>query len=448
RFLAALQSQGNWAGLSWSWGQLSRAPFLPRLRAGRLVLARASWTLTREQIVAFTSDRTSRESVALWRQRYAVPRWVALADFDNELVLDLDSASSVELFTQSVRGRIDAQVVELFPPPDQLCATGAGGRYVHEFVLPMQRVAPTATATPRRATPIDMAFPRRFPPGSEWLYLKLYTGTATADDVLRTAVGPLVRAALESGAADRWFFLRYGDPDHHLRVRLHGDPSRLRAEVEPLVDIHLREALADGRIWRVGYDTYERELERYGGPAGMEPCEAIFHADSDAALGIIELLEGDGGLDARWRLVLAGTDRLLRDFGFDLVARRDWARARRAAYLTEFPGGQALEKQLGQRWRAQAPTLEPLIDWTGDAEHPHAPGLELLAARSDAIAPIASDLRGHARELTVSIDDIVASLAHLSAIRLLRSGARAQELVVNDLLGRLYHRRLARVGPP
>jgi hypothetical protein len=66
---------------------------------------------------------------------------------------------------------------------------------------------------------------RRFPPGSEWLYAKLYTGAATADQVLRQVVRPVTEAALRCGAADGWFFIRYGDPDWHLRLRLHGRPS-------------------------------------------------------------------------------------------------------------------------------------------------------------------------------------------------------------------------------
>ena len=215
-----------------------------------------------------------------------------------------------------------------------------------------------------------------------------------------------------------------------------------------MIDAHLQAALADGRVWRVSYDTYEREVERYGGPAGIELCEEIFRADSDATLGIIELLDGDAGLDARWRLALAGTDRLLRDFGFDLASRREWTRARRAAYLTEFPGGSVLEKQLGQRWRAEGSTVQSLVDWSGDTDHPLALGLEVLVTRSQAIAPIAAELKDRAGALTMPIDDIVGSLAHLHAIRLLRSGARAQELVVNDLLDRVYRGRLARHHEP
>ena len=50
RFLCILQSQGVLGGMSWSWGPLESAPFLPRVTCGRLVLARASWWMTQDEI--------------------------------------------------------------------------------------------------------------------------------------------------------------------------------------------------------------------------------------------------------------------------------------------------------------------------------------------------------------------------------------------------------------
>src|SRR3954453_2569686 len=117
--------------------------------------------------------------------------------------------------------------------------------------------------------------PRSFPPGSEWLYLKVYTGTSTADGLLREVVGPVAREALAQGAADSWFFIRYGDPEWHLRLRFHGDPSRLLGEVLPLLSDAVVPLLERGEVRRFELGTYERELERYGGPVGMPLCEQM-----------------------------------------------------------------------------------------------------------------------------------------------------------------------------
>ncbi|MDF5752129.1 PDZ domain-containing protein [Spongiactinospora sp. TRM90649] len=42
-----------------------------------------------------------------------------------------------------------------------------------------------------------------------------------------------MREAVSEGSVDRWLFVRYADPDPHLRLRLHGDPGRLMGEVLP-----------------------------------------------------------------------------------------------------------------------------------------------------------------------------------------------------------------------
>ena len=127
---------------------------------------------------------------------------------------------------------------------------------------------------------------RRFPPGSEWLYLKLFTGHATVDQVLAD-LAPALSQALASGRADSWHFVRYGDPDWHLRLRVHGPPEALLGDVLPRLHDLTAPMLAAGLVWRTQLDTYEREVERYGGPAGVVHCERIFHADSEAVTEIM-----------------------------------------------------------------------------------------------------------------------------------------------------------------
>jgi thiopeptide-type bacteriocin biosynthesis protein len=107
---------------------------------------------------------------------------------------------------------------------------------------------------------------RTFSPGSEWLYVKLYTGLSSADDLLLGELSVFVAAAREEGWIDRWFYIRFGDPSWHLRLRLHGDPDRLAGSVLPALRDALRPAFQDGRLWRMQVETYEREVERYGGP--------------------------------------------------------------------------------------------------------------------------------------------------------------------------------------
>ncbi|MDQ4124478.1 MAG: lantibiotic dehydratase, partial [Actinomycetota bacterium] len=276
RFLATVQAQGVAEGVVWSWGSFNAASFLPRVVYGRTVLHRARWAFRAEEIpglLAAQGDDVFARMQELRAER-RLPRRVALADEDNQLLVDLDNVLDVEMLVDLVRRRPHFRLVEMWPDPDEMVVTSERGPYVNEVLIPFVRkesgIQPSSPVRPPSGR-------RSFAPGSEWLYLKVYAGTAVSDALLRDAVGPLVHEARASGAADRWFFIRYADPDPQLRVRLHGDPARLAGEVLPAFRQALKPEL-EGRVWRLEIGTYAREIERYGGPEAIEAAEAIFEA--------------------------------------------------------------------------------------------------------------------------------------------------------------------------
>jgi thiopeptide-type bacteriocin biosynthesis protein len=451
RFLGFLQHNGVAAALAWDWGPLREAPFLPRVVSGRLVLCRATWRLARDELRPLGDGRGAARFRAVqdWRVARHLPRWVCLADEDNELPIDLDNMLAVDTFTELVKGREHAVLVELFPGPDQLCARGPEGRFVHELVVPFIRLPHhPATPPPHHLTTSSPHHPfrRSFPPGSEWLYAKLYTGPATVDQVLRDVVRPLVEDALATGAVDRWFFIRYGDPDWHLRLRFHGEPARLHGEVLPALHAVAAPALADGRLWRLQLDTYEREVERYGGPEGIALAERLFYADSEAVLALADLFPGDARGEVRWRLALVGMDLLLADLGFDLGTRRTLLHQARDRFAAEFRADAKLRHELGSKFRTERKSLEPLLDAGGGADTRLAPGLEVLRRRSQRWRPVIAELAEGERAglLWAPLTELAPSYLHMHANRLLRSAHRAQELVLYDFLARLYESQAAR----
>ncbi len=451
RFLGSLQGQGVASELFWSWGPLEDAPLLPRVAFGRLVLSRCRWTLDGEEISRLCEAREARRfaEIARWRRERGVPRRVDLADGDNFLPLDLENILSIDVLAELIKGRERAALVEAFPVPDELCVSGPEGRYTHEMIVPFVRRPghdPGAVPDPPPATE---GTERRFAPGSRWLYAKLYSGRAAADRVLSELLRPLGREAVESGAADLWFFLRYRDPDPHLRFRLCGDPEALRAEVGPRLEASAARLLREGVIWRFSLDTYDREVERYGGPLGVELAERIFHADSEAVAEILEGLSGDEGAEARWRLALAGMDALASDFGLDLAGRCRLIAAARESLRRELRAGKELEIQMGARFRKERRSLEAILEPSRADEHaPPAASLDALRRRSERVREFAAGLRAarKAGRLSLAPEDLLRSFLHLHVNRLLRSAHRAQEFVLCDFLGRLYESRISRTG--
>jgi lantibiotic biosynthesis protein len=457
RFLCALQHQDVSPGAMWDWGPLRDAPFLPRVVSGRAVLSRATWNLGRPQLAAFSRPRGARQFSAVQelRAQLRLPRYVALADADNELVIDLDNVLCVEALARQVRRRGAMSLLEVLPGPDQLCVSGPEGRFAHQVIVPFVRpAAPPAGAGQGgpagrplgRGGPPDARAARRFPPGSEWLYLKLFTGPATADQVLLD-LAPALAGSLASGSIDSWHFVRYGDPDWHIRLRLHGPPGPLLTDVLPRLRELTEPLLQAGQLWRIQLDTYEREVERYGGPGGMEYSERIFHADSEAVIEIMRQLPGDAGAERRWQLALRGIDQLFGDLGLDLAQRREIARAARRGYGREFGAGAEFQHAISGRFRRERAALEPVLGAGGDAPPEVAGCVQALDRRSAAIAVAARQLRvlaGTGAGPVPELAELAMSLAHMHVNRLLRSAQRAQELVLYEMLDRLYTSRLAR----
>lgn len=449
RFLCSLQAQGVQPGLTWNWGALENAPFLPRVRAGRLVLSRAYWWMTGEEIEALKKSEGPKlfQAVHEWRTRRGMPRFVTLADGDNELLVDFENVLSVETFYDLIEGRDRARLNESFQGPERLCASGPEGRFVHELVVPFARKPRQVAAREARPAAAPLIPVRRsFPPGSEWLYAKLYTGTSTADGLLRDVVDPVMREAAAAGDADGWFFIRYGDPEWHLRLRFHGEPGPLLSRVLPRLQAAVDPLLADGRIWKMQLDTYEREVERYGGPEGIALCERIFQADSEAILEILAMLDGDEGADFRWRLALRGCDMLLTDLGLTAETRLPVLARMREGFNREFGGGKSLRVQLDQKFRTERRALDPLLEPSNDEESPMAPALEVLRRRSETLAPLIAELKSRERagRLTSSLVELAPSLLHMHVNRFIRSAARAHELVLYDLLYQIHHSKAAR----
>jgi len=447
RFLANLQGQGTRIWLAWNWRPLEKEPFLPRVRFGRAVLARARWLVAAEEIKLLVKLRGAGRYAAVrrWREERGIPRLAMLSDEEGDLPVDFDNVLSLDNWLAMVASRSEAELTERWPGFGDLPVRGPEGRFLQEITVPFAR---RRTPTRRPLPSFADAGERILPPTSRWLYLKIYTGAVTADLVLRDAVAPLVARVMESGAADRWFFVRYADPQNHIRLRFGGEPARLRAIFDLLHEL-IDPLLDEGRIWKWQLDTYEREVERYGGRAGMEVSERIFHADSEAVLALIEELAGDKGADWRWRVALVGIDRLLADFGLDLAARRDALASLRHGFGSEFSVGPRLTQQLAQRLRETGDELYALLAAGGVApEHPLAGSFAALERRSEMLAPLVAELRALAArgELAASIDDLAISHVHMFVNRLIRSDPRAHELVLYDLLHRLTMSRLIRAN--
>src|SRR5262249_47487322 len=152
----------------------------------------------------------------------------------------------------------------------------------------------------------------------------------------------------------------------------------------------VNELTGDRRVWKFQLDTYEREVERYGGPLGMVLSEKLFWVDSQAVLEIVETLSGDEGADARWRPSLRALDMLLDDLGFDDEKKRSVIKTCRASFSREYRADVNTDRQLGDKYRKGRIDMEAILAAGVDDQSWLAPGYATLRKRSEAMKPIAA----------------------------------------------------------
>ncbi len=289
---------------------------------------------------------------------------------------------------------------------------------------------------------------------SEWLFAKLYCSPSHADRLLLELVQPLVAAAVSAGTADRWFFLRYGDPRWHLRVRFHGSPAALSHHVLPDLRRRAEPFQRQGILGRLELDRYEPEVERYGGPLGIAIAERIFQFDSELCLDLLPLFLSNAGAELRWQVAFCGADRLLAGLGLPTAEKRELADQLRATREEAWTVDATYRKQLARKFRSgqMRQTLAALLnEFDGDLNHNRAyvlpsQAVSRLQGFSDRLQIIRAEWErlAQAGELRVPLSKLAPSLVHMYLNRMLRSRHHEQEAVLCDFLVRTYAALLAR----
>jgi lantibiotic biosynthesis protein len=451
RFLWNLHLQDS-AGLSWQWGPMSNAPFLPRVTYRNIVFCRATWRLLPADFAAM-SARTETISASMQRLREArgLPRHVLLLEGDMALPLDLENVLCADVLAVEAR-RGPVTLVEQFPAADQLCASGPEGHFVHEIILPVHRTVDlesTSGRMPQRSSNRHVGRSPAHPPAESWLTAAIYGSKATLDRFLLSAIPPLVERLRSTRAIDRWFFIRYWDPAAHLRVRFQGTPERLRNEAWTALQQELTARIASGEIHAVRLDTYFPELNRYGGPQAISVAECFFEADSDMAVALLTL-QDDRLADLREHAAVLAADALMRDFELDEEAREMLAAQVGAALMAEGMFAPDIDKALSERFRALRGGLDALLTDPLEQNSGWGSAARKIIARRSAVAIQYRDTcRRLEREgaLTTTLSDILGSLIHMQVNRLMRGAPRAVELVIYDVLRRHYRSNRARKGP-
>lgn len=265
---------------------------------------------------------------------------------------------------------------------------------------------------------------RKFIPGSEWLYVKIYTGIKTADIILEEAVIPLLQQLQEESLIKKWFFIRYNDPRIHIRLRFELSDLRHFSKVLSLVNNYLEEYRDSGEMSEFIVDIYQREIERYE-DVTMEEAEFLFWKSSESILH--EHLHFDD--EEKIMVTLFYIDKTLEYLGISLHERLDWIKDSNHAFKQEFNVDKKLNNQLDKKYRAFIITYLEFIE-----SEDYFPFRAAIVNNVHESKEVLEHIKNHSS----SLQYFFSSVFHMHINRMFVSNQRLFEMVIYDYLFRYY----------
>lgn len=427
-----------------NWGYAEDLPFLPRLQAGRVVLRAAQWRLASGILGlsdGWTLDRLV-DSLSLWRAEWRVPRRVYLRSWDSRLLFDLEDGRQVEDLAHEVRraGKNGVVLEEMLPSLEEVWVEGHSGRFMTEFVVPLvrrelvrQHMGPNVSRrTQEKNLPACGSLsdvPERVkPPGSEWLFVKLYAGAALHEELIAGPIRDFVTTAPLSSNVASWFFVRYADPEPHVRFRLRSTGALPMKDLLEATCLWASDLMKSELCSKFAFDSYDREFERYGGPGGMALAEEVFCADSRTVAELLLLIRSTAFPLARTVLATMSVDGLLKGLGLSREARLAWCK--RVVTREE-------RHTASDEFRAAKEQLRHLLsesDLCNDPEEVRPPS-ETIHAGYGVLASTGRQLQilDQNGELSRSLPLLLRSVVHMHCNRLLGRDRETERLVLGLL---------------
>lgn len=263
--------------------------YVPEIRYKNFVLSPRKMVLSKKNFNATQRAKFGEFIKQLERliDYYSMSRFVYFGEADNRLLLDLKNQRCKKILYSYF---VKSERIELWEYDDSSspAVSYKDKKYCCELFVPLVK----SKECPKEndiALYIPDSYGKRIKiPFDEWLSIKIYGANDRTDAFISEDVFNLIDSLLkEHKIIDKFFFLRYRDSRDHIRIRFHGQSDMLLGGYSIIQ--HWMKNLLDRRIASdFIIDTYDRELERYGGEAVIDAIETLFYGSS---LSVIDILK-------------------------------------------------------------------------------------------------------------------------------------------------------------
>jgi len=444
QFLGELQTQYfKKSFLNFNWGSLANQyEFLPRVSYKNIILSPATWQLNKKHFEKLISCKNIKEitfEFLKFKEKHELTDLFYFIQGDNELLINTNEPISILTFIDVIKNSENIKLEEfLYETENSLVTNCSDEPYANQCVAILLN-SENKLKNLENYTPSQSSIQHKFMFGSEWLYYKIYCGTKIADFILNEKIKKCTELLLRQNKIDKWFFIRYTDPDMHLRFRMHvTDLSNLESIIQVFHN-EFNSLFNEGLIFKLQTDTYVRELVRYGDNT-IELIESLFYIDS---VFYTEILGLSSNLE-RWQIALMTTDNLLNNFCLSLKEKFELMSSISQSFFKEHEGDKDLKLQIDTKFRKFRKELDIAFGHEINTENDEV-GSVINSMKEEQKIIIDEILEINKKEaLKVPISYLIGSLIHMNLNRFFISRQRMNEFIIYELLTRRYRSDISR----
>ncbi|MDA1668148.1 lantibiotic dehydratase [Bacillus cereus] len=452
RFLAEIESEGVRQWRPFMWYSFDSSPFLPRVRVGKSIISLAKWNINNKRL-GFDKNidfETWKTGFYQWVQKWNMPRFVYQTIADNRILLDIYNPLHLEQLYSEINHLKENELISLLEKETNTLTSWSkdieGSTYNIECVFPLmenqsihsENILYLNQNLPPIQTNSDVV--RKFP-GSEWLYVKLYGNASREEELICWHIKNFCTELEQKQIIEKYFFMRYADPDQHIRLRFYGDPNQLCKTVLPTLKQWFLSLQEEGLLQKVDICTYEREIERYGGPELIDMAEALFHDDSKCVSDLLFLTRIQGTKLELDEIATVSVIHYLECFGLSFKDQLDWFNriVSYKDYVKDFRKHRNTFMQIGNS----------NDHWSNLRETEHGSEiLMILEQRQESIYSFIEKMKkvDQKQSLYNNIEDILGSIIHLHLNRLLGIDRQREAKIMAFVRHTLHNLRYLKEG--
>jgi thiopeptide-type bacteriocin biosynthesis protein len=312
-----------------------------------------------------------------------------------------------------------------------------GMSYINQFVASLYNTERSYSSTVHDLIPNKERVERAFLPGDKWLYFKIYCHSHTADRILTEEVASIIKKLKRQKLISTWFFIRYYDPDHHIRFRIRMNHLDSCGKIISEVNHHFGELKKRGSLTNIVIDSYCREIERYGFNS-IEQIEQIFNRSSEIVLNFLKSATENQDLN-RLNLAVLSIDDVFNMLQLPPPERINLLEIMYSGLLDEFRGGKKGKVEMDGKYRRLSRDMVFFFK--------HRSSILNLTGRKNYQA-FKTELSLFEKQIQMVSQEqkqgLIGDIIHTHLNRIFPTNQRKNEMVVYYLLAKYYKSMIAR----